>query len=167
MIIVAVVTRWLYSTKPRSMYGFVASNHELRWLLSLSPVVCGQPGQCTNTPCTCATISCGAFAKQSAVNTSVAHWLHVAVPCCCSYNKLQERERKVLQSSVALQSVPSSACGLRPSVFQLCSHCSPLCFALVSCEHCGLWSPDTSCGGSAHLCSFYSLFILLIFRIYI
>ena len=64
--------------------------------------------------------------------------------------------------SAVLQSFPSSACGLWLSVFQLCSHCSLLCFALVSCEHSGLWSPDTSCGGSAHLCSFYSLFILLI-----
>ena len=164
MIIVAVVTRWLYSTKPRSMYNFVASNHELRWLLSLSPVVCGQPGQCTNTPCTCATISCGAFAKQLILQLHIGcMWWCLAAAATTSY----KRERKVLQSSVALQSVPSSACGLRPSVFQLCSHCSPLCFALVSCEHCGLWSPDTSCGGSAHLCSFYSLFILLIFRIYI
>lgn len=72
------------------------------------------------------------------------------------------RERKPLQCSVALQSVPSSACGLWLSVFQLCSRCSLLCFALVSCEHCGLWSPDTSCGGSAHLCSF----LLLIYSPY-
>ena len=91
MIIAAVVTRWLYSTKPRSMCGTVAPNHELRWLLSLSPVVCGQPGQCTNTRCRCARVGCEAFAKHTAANTSIAHWMHVVVvPCCCSYNKREK-----------------------------------------------------------------------------
>ena len=58
-------------------------------------------------------------------------------------------------------------CGLECYNSAPTAHQPELCFALVRCEHSGLWSLDTSCGGSAHLCSFYSLFILTIFRLFL